>query len=294
MNTDNTRLKRSPFFRWSHSPYGFLVAALLCFYNQTVSGYQGEAIPGEVTASMIEQQDNYIVRISLPGRNLWTLNMCLQGNRLHLEAPSDGKYGRYEQDLVLEAASTTQNPRVDRREAESTVVLTVPKGSDSSQQPAALADQNDPSLSTDAFDGIERIMAQQLQQMQKQMEQMLGGALPQSATFMGSGLDSFGGDALSKINLEEQKDKYVVRANLPNPRIGKINVDIKEQVLTIEAKEENTQQGNGNRACFSQQSEYSQSMRLPGPVEIGKMKVDRSGDTLVITLPKASSVKDRG
>ena len=268
----------------------FGMAALGSLDAQTTTyGFNAGSIPGEVTVSLVEQQDNYIVRLSLPGRDLHSVNMSLDGDRLHVEAPTDGKFGRYEQDLILASAASDKNPRIDRREEEKTIVLIVPKRVTSPQQPSQSIGRNFDSPQEEPFDGMAHIMSQQMQSMERQMEQMLGGAFSDPGAFWGSGFDSLGGTALSHLNFEEQRDKYIVRANLPSPRLGKINVGIKEQVLTIEAREEDTHQNKNNNGFSSEQSEYSESMRLPGPVEIGKMKVDRKGDTLVITLPKASS-----
>ena len=37
------------------------------------------------------------------------------------------------------------------------------------------------------------------------------------------------------MTLKEEKNQYVVQADSPNPRMGSINVGIKNQILTIDA-----------------------------------------------------------
>ena len=90
------------------------------------------------------------------------------------------------------------------------------------------------------------------------------------------------------MDLQEEKDSYVVRARLPKAQMGNVNVSVKDQMLTIEAKEQNSQHRKEDGCFLTQHSQFSRIMRLPGPVQVGKMKVDRKDNMLVVTIPKAS------
>lgn len=90
----------------------------------------------------------------------------------------------------------------------------------------------------------------------------------------------------SALSLEDHGDHYVVRTPLPGQDLGKVNVSIHDRQLMIESNQNNDSTLNPY-AMIAQSSFYSQSMMLPGPVQVGKMKVDRQGDELVVTLPKA-------
>jgi len=89
----------------------------------------------------------------------------------------------------------------------------------------------------------------------------------------------------SSVDLQEEKGQYVVRAYLPNRNMDDVNVTVKDQTLTIEAKAENdTKEKDGSR--ISGKTYYSQLLTLPGPVKVDKMKVDKKEGMLIITLPK--------
>jgi len=91
----------------------------------------------------------------------------------------------------------------------------------------------------------------------------------------------------SSFDVQDEGNKYVVRAYLPDRNMNNVNVTIEGQMLKLEAKGENTQQGNKGDAVFSQNAQYSQILTLPGPVQSDKMTVDRKDNMLVVTLPKA-------
>jgi len=88
--------------------------------------------------------------------------------------------------------------------------------------------------------------------------------------------------------LEDHGDRYVVRATLPGQDLSKVNVSINDRLLRIETNEESGSKSSGN-SLMQHRSSYSQAMTLPSPVLVGKMKVDRKGDELVVTLPKEAA-----
>ena len=280
--------KGSPMVRFYTPLLIGLTILLTNIHAQSVQGSKREITSGETTASLIEEEENYIVRLNLPGRTLQTVHVSLEGDRLHVEAPPEGKLGRYEQDLTLDAAASDRNPHIDRREWEKTIVVVIPKSSDPTRLiPQSTAGNIHPG--PDPFDELTRAMSQQMARLQQQMTRMMGESFPDPGGFLEPAENLFPGAYVPKVHVQEEKDRYIVAASLPSPHMGKINVSIKDQTLTIKAKGEETQPGKVNSDYFSEQAEYSQSMELPGPVEIGRMKVDRKGSTLFITLPKANS-----
>lgn len=79
----------------------------------------------------------------------------------------------------------------------------------------------------------------------------------------------------------------MVRVSLPGQDLSKVDVNLRGRLLTIEARNDARVGSGGLR--MSRGFQYSQAMNLPGPVLVGKMKVDRRGDELVVTLPKLGS-----
>jgi HSP20 family molecular chaperone IbpA len=94
----------------------------------------------------------------------------------------------------------------------------------------------------------------------------------------------FGASALaSSIDLQEQKNSYVVRVYVPEFEISKVNARVENNALHVTA--EAAQKENG----ASQSERYEQIISLPGPVESNKMQIDRKKNLVVITLPKAAN-----
>lgn len=286
-------------FSWKHS-VRLLVALLGLFLTATVTGAQqsdpmnfAAMKPGETAASMTEEEDHYVVRINLPGRDMNNVSVRLKGDRLLVDAPASGTFRPYRQEMLLEGVSSGSKMTVDRRDQEKTIVVVVPKGSPSALSQVPRVARHLPSASRsmfehrDPFEQMNEIMNRQMALMQEEMFRMMEGLLPKPKGSYWGDQEAFseGGDPAT--TLQEEKDRYLVQAKLPNPQTGSINVGVKDRILTIEAKEQTDSQGSGS--SFARYSEYSQSMELPGPVQIAKMKVDRKGDMLVIMLPKASS-----
>ena len=131
---------------------------------------------------------------------------------------------------------------------------------------------------------------QEIQQMQAQMDHMLN---QMSTEFHNepqfSGLPENSGYSLS-LNVQDQKDKYVVHAYLPDTRASDVKVKLNnDQTLQVsvtggEAKTSNQKNITSN---VSEWRQFEQSIQLPTPVKASQMKVVRHEHELVITLPKA-------
>ena len=91
----------------------------------------------------------------------------------------------------------------------------------------------------------------------------------------------------SSLDLQEESDKYVVRAYLPDRDINNVNVSVEGDVLKLEAQREETRREQGDASFSSSKGQYSQVVSLPGPVQADKMTVERKENMLIVTLPKA-------
>jgi HSP20 family molecular chaperone IbpA len=241
----------------------------------------GESTVARASVDLREQQDSYTVRLNLPHRDLNKVEIKLSGDTLHIVAPAEGKAGRYEQNIRLEGVAANAAPQIERRTKDNLVVVTVPKSSDL----ARIRPTFDPPMSL--WDSWDRDVLEQMDRMRREMDRIFDRAFsdfrsqPEFSEFFNQA--RFG----SSIDLQEEKDKYIVRAYLPDRDMNNVNVTIEGQLLKLEATEENTRQEQDEGMRFSSKAHYSQVLTLPGPVQTEKMTVERKENMLVVMLPKA-------
>jgi HSP20 family molecular chaperone IbpA len=56
---------------------------------------------GNASVDLREQENDYIIRASLPGRTLDKVEVTLDGDTLEIAAPAEGKLGSYRQSITL-------------------------------------------------------------------------------------------------------------------------------------------------------------------------------------------------
>jgi HSP20 family protein len=105
-----------------------------------------------------------------------------------------------------------------------------------------------------------------------------------------------GFDFTPAVDLEETKDAYIVRSDLPGLEKDKIDLTVKENVLTIEgAREITNETQNPQSGYYAQERSYgsfARSLNLPGPVDESKIVAEYKNGVLTITLPKAPGEQD--
>jgi HSP20 family molecular chaperone IbpA len=92
------------------------------------------------------------------------------------------------------------------------------------------------------------------------------------------------------LNVQDLKDRFEVRAFLPNAKASDVNVSLQNnQTLKVEVSNKNTETSNqtNNVASVTEWGQYEQTIQLPAPVKADQLKIDRQGHELLITLPKA-------
>jgi len=133
-----------------------------------------------------------------------------------------------------------------------------------------------------------------------QMSQRMNGLMQHAFTF-GSPLfqnmpQSAGFDFTPAVDLEETKDAYIVKSDLPGLEKDKIDLTVKENVLTIEGVRETTNKTEDQKSGYYAQERsygsFARSLSLPGPVDESKIVADYKNGVLTITLPKAPGQKD--
>ena len=239
-----------------------------------------------VTAASIdlrEQQDSYTLRLHLPNRDLEKVQIDLSGDTLRIVGPPEGKAARYEQSMQLDDLTAGSTPQIERQPKDHLIVVTIPKSSD---QTATTPSATPPASRRDDWD--HRVL-EQMNRMREEMDRIFGQAFsefrnrPEFKEFFDQA--QFG----SSFDLQEEGDKYVVRAYLPDCDINNVNVSVEGDVLKLEAQGEDTRQEQQDGSSFSRKAQYFQVLSLPGPVQADKMTVERKENMLIVTLPKAST-----
>lgn len=104
-----------------------------------------------------------------------------------------------------------------------------------------------------------------------------------------------GFDFTPAVDLEETKDAYIVKSDLPGLEKDKIDLTVKENVLTIEGVREVTNKTEDPKSGYYAQERsygsFARSLSLPGPVDESKIVADYKNGVLTITLPKAAGQK---
>ena len=132
----------------------------------------------------------------------------------------------------------------------------------------------------------------QMEEMQAKMEQMMASMMQgRNSSFksMSPGLGQMGGfDNSARIS--EKNGKYIVKMKIPGLDKSEIKTEVNGAMLTISGvqKEEVTNTVGGQIVSRGyNQSQFHNSMSLPGPVKSDDIKVNYNKDELTITIPKA-------
>jgi HSP20 family molecular chaperone IbpA len=92
------------------------------------------------------------------------------------------------------------------------------------------------------------------------------------------------------LRVQDLKDRYEVRAYLPNAKAADVNVSLLDkQTLKVAVTNKSSETAGDKHAKerISEWGEYAQIIRLPAPVKSEQMKIDQPTHELIVTLPKA-------
>lgn len=122
-----------------------------------------------------------------------------------------------------------------------------------------------------------RNLSQRMQQLDNQLDSIF------AKTFRDFG-DPFSNSAFaSSSDLREQRDRYVVRVYVPDADTSKVSAKVEGNTLHVSATGGRTTQNS------SASERYEQIVRLPGPVQEEKMKIERKPNLVIVSLPKAAA-----
>ena len=157
-------------------------------------------------------------------------------------------------------------------------MITLPKATTSAVAvPPALLSTTPP---PDSADWNVRLV-DRMTRIQRRMDQVFRDTLPGGLTSSGNVL-RLG----SSVNVDDQENQYVVHFNLPDRDVKDVDVKFKDGQLDLVAREKKTVVNGGVET--TEMGQYEQMITLSQPVKEKEMKVERSGSTVTVTLPKAS------
>ena len=97
------------------------------------------------------------------------------------------------------------------------------------------------------------------------------------------------------VDVEENQDAYIVRANLPGIQLDDISVNVHEDVLTISGETTAENRAEDSRVLIRERrsGKFSRSLRFPTIVNGEAVEASFENGVLSVSLPKAEHVKPR-
>lgn len=93
----------------------------------------------------------------------------------------------------------------------------------------------------------------------------------------------------------EKDDAYVIKAELPGFDKKHINVDVKENILTIKGERSDNNEVKEDKVYRRErfQGKFQRAFVLPSTVESGKIEAEFTSGLLKITIPKSGEKKPK-
>lgn len=111
-----------------------------------------------------------------------------------------------------------------------------------------------------------------------------------------SGVPSFEGTNTPVVDVREEKERYVLEAELPGMTEKDVDVHVEDNMLTIKsAKEEEKEEKNeeGYLVRERRSRSFSRSFVLPKDVDRDKVEARFRNGLLTLTMPKSAESKAR-
>jgi HSP20 family protein len=134
--------------------------------------------------------------------------------------------------------------------------------------------------------------ARELQSIQHEMYRLFG-------TFFDPSLNAGNGVATQRwipaMDLVEEGDHFVLRADLPGLSEGDVNVELEDNVLTIsrERRSQHEQRKEGYYRLERAAGAFSRSLTLPEGIDPDGIKASFQAGVLEVTVPKPEQRKPR-
>ena len=234
-----------------------------------------------------EQNGNYVTRVYVPDGNTSKADVKIDNGALHIvmkdQRVVNGKTEpeHFKQIINFPKPVESDKMHVDRKQ--NLIVITVPKQTMSNPIASAPATTPGASSGTTATTWEDSVF-KDFARIQNQMDQAVRDVFPNNPSM---GITT--SQLESAVNLDDQKDKFVVHFYLPDRNTSNVKVHYKDGQLDLTAN----QQQSSNRQTASglvqnsMSGRYEETITLPGPVKDKDMTVNRQAGTVIVTLPKA-------
>ena len=250
-------------------------------FAQTFQGF-GSSFGQSGFASSVDlrdQNDKYVARIYLPNGDTSKLNATIKDG--HLNIKTNGGTARnenFEQVITLPQPVRVDQMHIERKP--NMVVITVPKQNPTGVAQSSPSPASSPGLASD----WDQRMIDGMRQMEDRMNSLFQSGFAKNV-FNGSNVLQLG----SAVNVEDQKDKYVVHFALPTHDVSNVNVNYENGALRLTAREQKETPKSSSQAAPTtvERAQYEEMITLPGPVKEDQMQVNRQSNAVIVTLPKA-------
>ncbi len=97
------------------------------------------------------------------------------------------------------------------------------------------------------------------------------------------------------IDLAEEEDRYVLRASLPGVRPEDVHITVQGNTVTIRAESQAEQERKGQNWLVRERQSgvFQRTLSLPTDINANEAEANFEHGELVLTLPKAESVRPR-
>jgi HSP20 family protein len=146
---------------------------------------------------------------------------------------------------------------------------------------AGLPDRFTPWVAPGAVNSWDRLNA-----LQQEMDQMFNQTLSQLSP---EGPALVGGFTNANIDLREQKDAYLLRADMPGADKASIKVNVEGRVVTISGERTALTESDSDHSVVRRENraQFIRTVQLPGPVKAAEVDAKYDNGVLTLTLPKA-------
>ena len=263
--------------------------------RDAMRGHKGAGKPlADASMDLREQSDTYVLRLHFPDRDIDLVEVGIaDGRNLRVTAPASGTLGAYEQNITLEEVTPGAKPEVEKRPDSGLVIIRISK-TPSAKKTAPEANTTPSKELPGATDPWDVRMLEHMKRMSQDMDDMLhenaDDMMDHPNTKRWIDRSSFN----SAYNLQEEEDRYVVRAYLPERSAEQVKVSVRGQNLIIEAVAEKTsgmEVGKDGKATMRHMRQYAQSIALPKPVDGDHIEIERKEGLLLIHIPKTKETE---
>jgi len=129
----------------------------------------------------------------------------------------------------------------------------------------------------------------QIAEMQRRMDELMN-SMTQGFPFFNQQDFGFGFiDSGPTIRMTEDSESYQVSIEVPEGQEVELNTELNNNTLVVSGsvRNEREESSSGLSSRSMQESRFSQSVYLPGPIDASAMRVEQEDTQIVVTVPKA-------